>query len=101
MDFVLDFIENATMPVAMAANLEETQKLKKIEQKSLVLRFLQYLLMSGHLSPFDRIAGNWKIPDDILKKLQRILGATCDKQSDTPDPFRNDNSHSFDGSHSS
>ena len=39
MDFILDFIENATMPVAMAANLEDTQKLKKIEQKSLVVRF--------------------------------------------------------------
>ena len=39
MDYVLDFIENATIPLAMAANLEETQKIKKIEQKSQVLRF--------------------------------------------------------------
>ncbi|MDG6997712.1 MAG: AAA family ATPase [Nitrososphaerota archaeon] len=39
MDYVLDFIENATMPVALAANLEDTQKLRKIEQKSLVVRF--------------------------------------------------------------
>ena len=39
MDYVLEFIENATMPVALAANLEDTQKLRKIEQKSLVVRF--------------------------------------------------------------
>ncbi|MGI0090224.1 MAG: hypothetical protein ACREBS_00810, partial [Nitrososphaerales archaeon] len=39
MDYVLDFIENSTMPLAMAANLEETQKLRKIEQKSQVLHF--------------------------------------------------------------
>ncbi|MGA2875962.1 MAG: AAA family ATPase [Nitrososphaerales archaeon] len=39
MDYVLDYIENATIPLAMAANMEETQKIKKIEQKSLVLRF--------------------------------------------------------------
>jgi replication factor C large subunit len=39
MDYVLDFIENSTIPLAMAANLEETQKIKKIEQKSQVLRF--------------------------------------------------------------
>jgi replication factor C large subunit len=39
MDFILDFLENASMPVAMAANLEDTQKLKKIDQKSLVVRF--------------------------------------------------------------
>ena len=39
MDYVLDFIENTTIPLAMAANLEETQKIKKIEQKSQLLRF--------------------------------------------------------------
>lgn len=38
-DYVLDFIENTTTPLAMAANLEETQKIKKIEQKSQLLRF--------------------------------------------------------------
>lgn len=38
-DYILEFIENSTSPVAMAANLEETQKLRKIEQKSHVLRF--------------------------------------------------------------
>ena len=38
-DYVLDFIENSTIPLAMAANLEDTQKIKKIEQKSQVLRF--------------------------------------------------------------
>ncbi|HXQ91858.1 MAG TPA: AAA family ATPase [Nitrososphaerales archaeon] len=72
MDFVLDFIENATMPVAMAANLEETQKLKKIEQKSLVLRFLP-------VSPdvlviyLRKIAEgeNLKVPDDILGRIAK------------------------------
>ncbi len=39
LDYVLDFIENATIPLAMAANMEETQKIKKIEQKSLVIHF--------------------------------------------------------------
>lgn len=39
MDYVLDFMENTTIPLAMAANMEETQKIKKIEQKSTVLRF--------------------------------------------------------------
>ena len=39
MDYILEFIENSTSPVAMAANLEETQKLRKLEQKSQVLRF--------------------------------------------------------------
>lgn len=38
-DYVLDFIENTTSPLIMAANAEETQKIRKIEQKSLVLRF--------------------------------------------------------------
>ncbi|MHB8568265.1 MAG: AAA family ATPase [Nitrososphaerales archaeon] len=38
-DYVLDLIENTTHPLAMAANVEDIQKLKKISQKSLVLRF--------------------------------------------------------------
>ena len=38
-DFVLDYIQNAKVPVAMAANSQDDQKLKKIEQKSQVLRF--------------------------------------------------------------
>ncbi len=39
LDYVLDFIENSSIPLAMAANMEETQKIKKIEQKSTILRF--------------------------------------------------------------
>ncbi len=39
MDFILDFIENSTLPLALAANVEEDPKLKKIEQKSKVIRF--------------------------------------------------------------
>ncbi len=38
-EFILDFIENSRIPVAMAANVEDDPKLKKIEQKSIVLRF--------------------------------------------------------------
>jgi replication factor C large subunit len=38
-DFVLDFIENSRLPVALAANLEDVQNLKKVTQKSLVLKF--------------------------------------------------------------
>ena len=39
MDFVMDFIENARLPVALAANVEDVQNLKKVTQKSLVLKF--------------------------------------------------------------
>ena len=39
MDFVLDLIENSVHPLAMAANVEDMQKLKKITQKSIALRF--------------------------------------------------------------
>lgn len=39
LDYVIDFIENSTCPLVMAANMEDTQKMRKIEQKSLVLRF--------------------------------------------------------------
>ena len=38
-EFILDFIENSRIPVAMAANVEDDPKLKKLEQKSIVLRF--------------------------------------------------------------
>lgn len=39
LDYVLDFMENTSIPLIMAANMEETQKIRKIEQKSLVLSF--------------------------------------------------------------
>ncbi len=39
MDFIMDFVENARVPVAMAANVEDLQKLKKLQQKSLALKF--------------------------------------------------------------
>ncbi len=38
-EFILDFIEGARMPVVMAANVEDDPKLKKLEQRSTVLRF--------------------------------------------------------------
>jgi replication factor C large subunit len=38
-DFILEFIENATMPVAMASNSEDDSKLRKLIQKSLVVHF--------------------------------------------------------------
>ncbi len=70
MDFVLDFIENATMPVAMAANLEETQKLKKIEQKSLVLRFrpIGPDLLLIYLRSISSKEG-LKVPDEVLFRI--------------------------------
>ena len=40
-EFIVDFIESCKMPVAMAANVEDDPKLKKLEQKSTVLRFKQ------------------------------------------------------------
>jgi len=72
MDFVLDFIENATMPVAMAANLEDTQKLKKIEQKSLVIRFnpvpvdVLTIYLRAIVSKEDL-----DIPDSLLERVAR------------------------------
>lgn len=39
MDYILQFIEEATIPVAMASNSEDDPKLRKIQQKSKVLRF--------------------------------------------------------------
>src|SRR3984893_10560229 len=70
MDYVLDFIENATMPVAMAANLEETQKLKKIEQKSLALHFqpISPDLLVIYLRSISSKEG-MQIPDDLLLRV--------------------------------
>jgi replication factor C large subunit len=101
MDYVLDFIENATVPLAMAANLEETQKIKKIEQKSLVLRFravgadllLMYLrgicareALVVPESTLQRIAENSR--GDVRQALnslqtlsgEKIIGGTTDHQ---------------------
>ncbi len=39
MEFILQFIEGANLPVAMAANVEDDPKLKKIVQKSKLLHF--------------------------------------------------------------
>ncbi len=38
-DFIIEFTERANMPVAMAANVEDEPKLRKLEQKSQVIRF--------------------------------------------------------------
>jgi replication factor C large subunit len=38
-EFILEFIENATIPVAMAANVEDDPKLRKLAQKSQVIHF--------------------------------------------------------------
>ncbi len=72
MDFVLDFIENATMPVAMAANLEDTQKLKKIEQKSLVVRFssVPVDVLTIYLRAVS-LKEDLEIPEDLLEKIAR------------------------------
>jgi replication factor C large subunit len=101
MDYVLDFVENTTVPLAMAANLEETEKIKKIEQKSLVLRFravgadLLVLYLRG-ICARERLA----VPESILRRIaessrgdvrqalnslqtvsgEKIIGATTDHQ---------------------
>lgn len=38
-EFIIEFTERASMPVAMAANVEDDTKLRKLEQKSQVIRF--------------------------------------------------------------
>ncbi|HKW05060.1 MAG TPA: AAA family ATPase [Nitrososphaerales archaeon] len=38
-EYILDFIEESRLPVAMAANVEDEPKLRKLQQKSIVLRF--------------------------------------------------------------
>ncbi len=38
-EFILEFIENATVPVAMAANVEDDPKLRKLSQKSQLIHF--------------------------------------------------------------
>jgi replication factor C large subunit len=70
MDYVMEFIENATMPVAMAANLEDTQKLRKLEQKSLVVRFspVPTDLLTLYLKAVSSREG-LEIPQEILRKI--------------------------------
>ena len=72
MDFVLDFIENATMPIAMAANLEDTQKLKKIEQKSFVVRFdpVPVDVLTIYLRAISS-REELNIPDNLLERIAR------------------------------
>ena len=72
MDFVLDFIENATMPVAMAANLEDTQKLKKVEQKSLVIRFnpVPHDVLTIYLRAISS-REELGVPDEILERIAK------------------------------
>jgi len=72
MDFVLDFIENATMPVAMAANLEDTQKLKKIEQKSFVVRFnpVPVDVLTLYLRAISE-KEELGVPEDILQRVAK------------------------------
>jgi replication factor C large subunit len=70
MDFVLDLIENTTHPLAMAANVEDIQKLKKIIQKSLVLRFEPIsedilLIYLKHVTQQDEV----QIPQRVLKQI--------------------------------
>ncbi|MCL5067950.1 MAG: hypothetical protein M1368_06325, partial [Thaumarchaeota archaeon] len=39
-EYILEFIQGSAVPVAMAANVEDDPKLKKLAQKSLVIRFV-------------------------------------------------------------
>jgi replication factor C large subunit len=72
MDFVMDFIENATMPVAMAANMEDTQKLRKLEQKSEVIRFVPISadLLRIYLKAMSS-RENLEIPDGVLDRIAK------------------------------
>lgn len=72
LDYVLDYMENTTAPLIMAANMEETQKIRKIEQKSLVLRFKPVgsdLLMIYLKSICERESLN--VSDGLLKKISK------------------------------
>jgi replication factor C large subunit len=70
MDYVLKFMEEATMPVVMAANWEDTQKLRKIEQKSLLLRFkpIEPRLIFVYLKSITR-REDIEVKDDVLLKI--------------------------------
>ncbi len=72
MDFVLDFIENATMPVAMAANLEDTQKLRKLEQKSLTVRFIPVPadILTIYLRSISSREG-LEVPEGVLERVAK------------------------------
>lgn len=72
LDYVLDYVENTTSPLIMAANMEETQKIRKIEQKSLVLRFKPVgadLLLIYLKAVCDRESLN--VSDDLLRKISK------------------------------
>ncbi len=72
MDYVMDFIENATMPVAMAANLEDTQKLRKLEQKSETVRFAPVPsdLLTVYLQAISS-REDLKIPEGVLERIAK------------------------------
>ena len=73
MDYILDFIEGASVPVAMASNSEDDPKLRKIQQKSKVLHFKpidEDLIIIYLKSIDDRL--HIGIPDPAIR---RIAGA--------------------------
>ena len=108
MDFIMDFIENATVPVAMAANVEDVQKLKKIQQKSLVLKFNpigEDLLRIYLRTVASREGYSERIPDSALEQvaknsrgdvrqalnsLQTLSGQSTVVASRTDDQFMSD-----------
>ncbi|MHB1908307.1 MAG: AAA family ATPase [Nitrososphaerales archaeon] len=71
-EFVLDYVQNAKVPVAMAANTQDDQKLKKIEQKSQVLRFSpvdEGLIFIYLKSIAERL--EIEVPKEILRQIAR------------------------------
>jgi replication factor C large subunit len=72
MEYIMEFIQNANVPVALAANVEDDPKLKKLTQKSLVLRFKPIseelvLIYLRSIAKRERIS----IPDSTLLEIAR------------------------------
>jgi replication factor C large subunit len=73
MDYVLEFIEDSTLPVAMAANVEDDQKIKKLVQKSHHIRFRPVApdLLFIYLKSVAKREGFRGILDDTLWQISR------------------------------
>src|SRR5579885_1919459 len=72
-DFVLDFVENVPVPVVLAANVEDDQRLKKIVQKSHHLRFQPVAedVLYIYLKEISRQEGLKEVTNDALKRIAR------------------------------
>jgi replication factor C large subunit len=70
MDYILEFIAEASVPVAMASNSEDDPKLKKIQQKSKVLHFkpVNEDLIFMYLKSISRRDGR-QFPDELFRRI--------------------------------